>query len=74
MADSNHDIVPTLRMFDGVMMDKAADEIERLRSQVEAARFEVESVRRFHFAHNPANTGLAAGFNAILSVLREQKP
>lgn len=30
--DSNHDIVPTLRMFDGLMMNKAADEIERLRS------------------------------------------
>lgn len=32
--DSNHDIVPTLRMFNGVMMDKAADEIERLRAQL----------------------------------------
>jgi hypothetical protein len=30
--DSNHDIVPTLRMFDGLMMNKAADEIERLRA------------------------------------------
>ncbi|MFM0058566.1 hypothetical protein PQR64_23370 [Paraburkholderia phytofirmans] len=30
--DSNHDIVPTLRMFDGLMMSKAADEIERLRA------------------------------------------
>jgi hypothetical protein len=27
-----HDIVPTLRMFDGLLMNKAADEIERLRS------------------------------------------
>lgn len=31
--DSNHDIVPTLRMFNGAMMDKAADEIERLRAR-----------------------------------------
>ena len=29
--DSNHDIVPTLRMFDGLMMGQAANEIERLR-------------------------------------------
>lgn len=34
MTDPNHDIVPTLRMFDGVMMGKAADEIESLRVQV----------------------------------------
>lgn len=33
MVDPNHDIVPTLRMFDGLMMDKAADEIERLRNR-----------------------------------------
>jgi len=32
--DSNHDIVPTLRMFNGVMMDQAADEIERLRAEL----------------------------------------
>ena len=31
--DSNHDIVPTLRMFDGLMMGQAADEIERLRKR-----------------------------------------
>jgi hypothetical protein len=34
MIDSNHDIVPTLRMFDGVMTGIAADEIERLRARV----------------------------------------
>ncbi|MBU9310901.1 hypothetical protein LGM80_23480 [Burkholderia multivorans] len=41
MTDPNHDIVPTLRMFDGVMTGLAADEIERLRKRVaelEAAR------------------------------------
>ena len=31
-TDKNDDIVPTLRMFDGLMMNKAADEIERLRA------------------------------------------
>jgi hypothetical protein len=31
--DSNHDIVPTLRMFNGAMMDRAADEIEQLRAR-----------------------------------------
>lgn len=36
--DSNFDIVPTLRMFDGVMMGKAADEIEALRKEVAALR------------------------------------
>ena len=32
--DSNHDIVPTLRMMDGVYTGLAADEIERLRVRV----------------------------------------
>lgn len=32
-TDPNHDIVPTLRMFDGVMTGLAADEIERLRKR-----------------------------------------
>jgi hypothetical protein len=36
--DPNFDIVPTLRMFDGVMMGKAADEIERLRAEVAALK------------------------------------
>lgn len=31
---------------------------------------EVLRVRRFHFAHNESNTGLAAGFNAILDALK----
>jgi hypothetical protein len=34
MMDPNFDIVPTLRMFDGLMMNKAADEIDRLRLEV----------------------------------------
>ncbi|MFC4275526.1 zinc finger-like domain-containing protein [Achromobacter aloeverae] len=34
MIDPNHDIVPTLRMFNGVMTGIAADEIERLRARV----------------------------------------
>lgn len=32
--DSNHDIVPTLRLKGGVYMSLAADEIERLRARV----------------------------------------
>lgn len=34
--DPNHDIVPTLRMFDGLIMGQAADEIERLRRRIVA--------------------------------------
>lgn len=34
MVDPNFDVVPTLRMFDGLMMNKAADEIEFLRKRV----------------------------------------
>jgi len=33
-VDPNHDVVPTLRMLDGLMMHKAADEIEALRKRV----------------------------------------
>jgi hypothetical protein len=33
--DPNHDIVPTLRMFDGLLMTQAADEIDRLRAQLQ---------------------------------------
>jgi hypothetical protein len=33
--DPNHDIVPTLRMLDGLMTGQAADEIERLRKRVD---------------------------------------
>lgn len=29
----------------------------------------VRDIRRFHFQHNPANTGLAAGFDHILETL-----
>ena len=38
MTDSNHDIVPTLRMFNGLVMNKAADEIEALRDLLRSAR------------------------------------
>lgn len=37
VGDPNHDIVPTLRMFDGLMMSLAADEIEGLRSELAEA-------------------------------------
>ena len=33
--DPNHDIVPTLRMFDGLTTGQAADETERLRKRVD---------------------------------------
>lgn len=38
MIDQNHDIVPTLRMMDGLLFDKAADEIERLRAELERVK------------------------------------
>jgi len=43
--DPNHDVVPSLRMFDGLMMNKAADEIERLRKR------ECELVELLRSAH-----------------------
>jgi hypothetical protein len=45
------------------------DELAARDARLTAARSEVESVRRFHFAHNPPNTGLAAGFNSILDAI-----
>lgn len=33
-VDPNHDIVPTLRLFDGLMTNRAADEIEALRTRM----------------------------------------
>lgn len=45
MSDSNHDIVPTLRMYDGVMMKLAADEIEVMREQIHALRDLLRSAR-----------------------------
>ncbi len=43
--DSNHDIVPTLRMFDGLMMGQAANEIERLRKIEDELRDVLTSAR-----------------------------
>lgn len=43
MTDPNHDIVPTLRMFDGVMTGLAADEIERLRKRVAELEADAEA-------------------------------
>jgi GT2 family glycosyltransferase len=45
------------------------EEIAARDARLVAVRAEVEAVRRFHFAHNPPNTGLAAGFNSILDVI-----
>jgi hypothetical protein len=68
MMDSNHDIVPTLRMFDGLIMGQAADEIERLRQQRELVDREIRRSRRFYFhtLKNKPNTALAQIFNALL--------
>ena len=45
MTDPNHDVVPTLRMFDGLMMNKAADEIEALRKREAVLTDLLESAR-----------------------------
>jgi len=67
--DPNHDIVPTLRMMDGLLMTKAADEIERLRSVAEGRTegFDraIRRMRRRYFDNNPANTWLAVAFNEL---------
>jgi len=43
--DPNHDVVPTLRLFDGLMMNRAADEIEALRKRQATLVDILESVR-----------------------------
>ena len=68
--DPNHDIVPTLRMMDGLLMTKAADEIERLRftavGRTEGFDRAIRRMRRRYFDNNPANTWLAIAFNELL--------
>lgn len=68
--DPNHDIVPTLRMMDGLLMTKAADEIERLRftavGRTENFDRAIRRMRRRYFDNNPANTWLAIAFNDLL--------
>ncbi len=68
--DPNHDIVLTLRMVDGLLMTKAADEIERLRFTAvgRAENFDraIRRMRRRYFDNNPANTWLASAFNDLL--------
>jgi hypothetical protein len=56
--------------------DALAAELARLRAEnaklreaLLKAERRVRIARRFHFAHNPPNTGLAASFNGILDVL-----
>ncbi len=70
--DPNHDIVPTLRMFDGLMTGQAADEIERLRKRVDELSDLLTSARaiaeRFgnntHWERFSARLG-AAGIGSI---------
>lgn len=64
--DPNHDIVPTLRMFDGLMTGKAADEIERLRGIQTGVDLNIRRARAFYFRLYPPNTTLATIFNALL--------
>lgn len=64
--DPNHDIVPTLRMFDGLMTGRAADEIERLRGIQTGVDLNIRRARAFYFRLNPPNTTLAIIFNALL--------
>jgi len=70
LMDPNHDIVPTLRMMDGLLMTKAADEIERLRftavGRTENFDRAIRRMRRRYFDNNPANTWLAIAFNDLL--------
>jgi len=61
-----HDIVPTLRMFDGLIMGQAADEIERLRGVQTTVDLNIRRGRAFYFKYNPENTTLATIFNGLL--------
>lgn len=51
MTDPNHDIVPTLRMFDGLIMGQAADEIEKLRAELKTTK----QTLMYHQSCNEAN-------------------
>ena len=65
--DPNHDIVPTLRMFGGLMTDTAADEILRLRARADAVDAYFRNIRRLYFSQtNGASTPMAIFFNDAL--------
>lgn len=64
MIDPNDDIVPTLRMFDGLIMGQAADEIERLRSDLAAERGRREEIEAKWAAMKKHPNSLALGFVA----------
>lgn len=64
--DTNHDIVPTLRMFGGLMTDTAADEILRLRQRADAVDAYLRNIRRVYFAQHGASTPMAIYFNNAL--------
>jgi hypothetical protein len=53
-VDPNHDIVPTLRQFDGLLMGKAADEIERLRTALAAAPAAAQALSVLQYNAIPA--------------------
>ncbi|MGQ7904996.1 hypothetical protein [Burkholderia sp. BC1] len=70
MTDPNHDIVPTLRMFDGVMTGLAADEIERLRKRVAELEADAEAEAREPHSDDVAVDSFAAAMKHKLALAR----
>ncbi|MDN7511986.1 helix-turn-helix transcriptional regulator [Burkholderia multivorans] len=68
MTDPNHDIVPTLRMFDGVMTGLAADEIERLRKRV--AELEADAEAEARLTDEPSLTNPLTPYGMLVRALR----
>lgn len=65
--DPNHDIVPTLRMFGGLMTDAAAEEILKLRARADAVDAYLRKARSLYFQHTGgASTPMAIFFNDAL--------
>ncbi|MBU9262010.1 hypothetical protein KTD13_16765 [Burkholderia multivorans] len=72
MTDPNHDIVPTLRMFDGVMTGLAADEIERLRKRVAELEADAPAEAREPHSDDVAVDSFAAVMKHKLALAREK--
>ncbi|WP_330728179.1 hypothetical protein [Burkholderia multivorans] len=70
MTDPNHDIVPTLRMFDGVMTGLAADEIERLRKRVAELEADAEAEAREPHSDDVAVDSFATAMKHKLALAR----
>jgi hypothetical protein len=67
-SDGSLDLDPYVYKFAEALL--AGPQADGVRKAIE----EVKLVRRFHFNHNPANTGLATGFNSILDSLEALLP